>query len=77
MVDLGYNHRLTDIQCALGSSQLKKLDSFIQRRNEIADAYATAFKECPGGSTIRDIDGVANAHYLAAIRLNFRRQIHV
>lgn len=70
MVDLGYNHRLTDIQCALGSSQLKKLDSFIQRRNEIANAYATAFKDCPGVSTIRDIDGVVNAHHLAVIRLN-------
>ena len=36
---LGYNYRLTDIQCALGISQLKKLDRFIKRRREIAKIY--------------------------------------
>lgn len=36
---LGFNYRITDIQCALGNSQLKKLDGFIQRRREIADMY--------------------------------------
>ena len=41
---LGYNYRLTDIHCALGISQLKKLDKFIQRRREIAGIYQEAFK---------------------------------
>lgn len=41
---LGYNYRLSDIHCALGISQLKKLDRFIQRRREIADKYSSAFK---------------------------------
>jgi len=41
---LGYNYRLTDIQCALGISQLKKLNKFIQRRREIAQIYQDEFK---------------------------------
>ncbi len=44
MHELGYNYRITDIQCALGVSQLKKADYFIKRRNEIAEIYYSAFK---------------------------------
>ena len=42
MLDLGYNYRLTDIQCALGISQLTKLPEFLQRRREIAALYDEA-----------------------------------
>lgn len=41
---LGYNYRLTDFQCALGISQLKKLDKFIKRRREIVEIYEDIFK---------------------------------
>ena len=40
---LGYNYRLTDIQCALGISQLRKLERFVKRRREIAAQYDDAF----------------------------------
>ncbi len=43
MADLGYNYRLTDIQCALGVSQLSKLPGWILRRREIARIYDEAF----------------------------------
>lgn len=39
MVEFGYNYRITDIQCALGLTQLKKLDGFINKRHEIARIY--------------------------------------
>jgi UDP-4-amino-4,6-dideoxy-L-N-acetyl-beta-L-altrosamine transaminase len=39
MVELGYNYRLTDVACAMGLSQLKKLDYFQNRRHEIAKYY--------------------------------------
>lgn len=41
---LGYNYRLTDIHAALGISQLRKLDRFIQKRREIVEVYNKAFK---------------------------------
>lgn len=44
MVTLGHNFRLTEIAAALGISQLKKLDGFVKRRNEIASYYDERFK---------------------------------
>jgi len=46
-VDLGYNYRMTDIQAALGVSQMSRLDRFIERRREIAAEYDTAFASLP------------------------------
>lgn len=44
MQELGYNYRITDIQCALGISQMDKLERFVTRRNEIARMYEDAFQ---------------------------------
>ena len=43
MHDLGYNYRLTDLQCALGMTQLPKLTKFIELRQQIASKYDKAF----------------------------------
>jgi dTDP-4-amino-4,6-dideoxygalactose transaminase len=42
MQDLGFNYRITDLQCALGLSQLERLDGWVARRNEIAASYREA-----------------------------------
>ena len=47
MVDLGFNYRITDFQCALGLTQLKKLPGWIVRRNAIAAQYDSAFLHPP------------------------------
>ena len=46
-VDLGYNYFITDMQCALGISQLKKLARFSKRRKEIVAQYNEAFRNLP------------------------------
>lgn len=44
---LGYNYRMTDMQAALGASQLERLDSYIERRNRLAHRYDDALKDLP------------------------------
>jgi UDP-4-amino-4,6-dideoxy-N-acetyl-beta-L-altrosamine transaminase len=44
MISLGYNYRLSDISCALGESQMKRLDGFVARRREIASMYRERLK---------------------------------
>ncbi|WP_210412541.1 UDP-4-amino-4,6-dideoxy-N-acetyl-beta-L-altrosamine transaminase [Leptospira meyeri] len=46
-LELGYNYRLTELQAALGLSQLKRLDEFVLRRNQIAERYNTLLKDFP------------------------------
>ena len=46
-IDLGYNYRITDIQCALILSQLDKFEMFAKRRNEIVKKYNEAFRKMP------------------------------
>ena len=44
---MGYNYRITDLQCALGLSQLKRLDEFIDQRRALARLYDQALDEIP------------------------------
>ena len=48
MQDLGYNYRLSEVHCALGLSQMKRLDEFVERRREIARLYFEQLKEVDG-----------------------------
>ncbi len=73
MVELGYNYRLSDIQCALGISQLKRLPQWVARRQAIARTYDRAFSEIPGLAPLQVRPEVSHAYHLYVVRLNEKR----
>jgi len=70
MVLLGFNYRLTDIACALGLSQLKKLEANLARRREIAARYTAVFWNLPGVLAPSVRPNVNPAWHLYPIRVN-------
>lgn len=69
--ELGFNYRITDLQCALGLSQLDKLDHFVERRKEIAEQYRTGFLNSELLVTpMRNDTRVVSSWHLYVIRLN-------
>jgi perosamine synthetase len=69
MVLLGFNYRLTDIACALGISQLEKLEANLARRRTIAARYECAFAALPEIIVPTVRDGINPAWHLYPIRL--------
>ncbi len=66
---LGYNLRITDFQCALGITQLEKLNGFIERRREIAARYNQAFGGMKELITPLEKENVIAAYHLYVIQL--------
>jgi len=71
MVDLGYNYRITDFQCALGISQLQKLPQWIERRREIARRYDEAFQAIPRVKPLSVRNETFHAYHLYVVRFDF------
>ena len=69
MTDLGYNYRLTDFQCALGISQMKKLPRFLDKRKEIAACYDEAFEQIPGVRPLSVSKKANHAYHLYVVRV--------
>jgi len=73
MTNLGYNYRLTDIQCALGISQLNNVPKWTQRRQEIAGLYDAAFQKINTVTPLTVRDGVSHAYHLYVVKLGVNR----
>ncbi|RSL35109.1 UDP-4-amino-4,6-dideoxy-N-acetyl-beta-L-altrosamine transaminase [Salibacterium salarium] len=69
MKDLGMNYRMTDIQAALGTSQLKKLPDFIERRQKIAQAYNEAFSTLKNVKIPYQLKSTKSGWHLYILRL--------
>jgi len=70
-IELGYNYRMTDIQAALGLSQLKRLDEFVAKRNLIAKNYDELLKDLPLITPWQDPNGVSSFHlYVVRLKLD-------
>lgn len=69
MTDLGYNYRMTDLQAALGVSQIKKLDQFITRRQEIAKTYTQLLKNVDGVIVPEQLEETFSGWHLYMIQL--------
>ncbi|HEX7064709.1 MAG TPA: UDP-4-amino-4,6-dideoxy-N-acetyl-beta-L-altrosamine transaminase [Bacillales bacterium] len=70
MNDLGYNYRITDIQAALGLSQLAKLDQFVERRRQWVYFYNKAFSEMPEVTIPHQLPDTESSWHLYVLRLN-------
>jgi dTDP-4-amino-4,6-dideoxygalactose transaminase len=73
MVDLGYNYRITDLQCALGLSQLARLDAILARRAAIAERYRAALEGLPGLRVPAVAPHVRHAWHIFPVLLELER----
>lgn len=68
-IDLGFNYRMTELQAALGVSQMERLDDYIARRHRLADRYNELLKDLPVTVPWQHPDSYSGLH-LYVIRLN-------
>ncbi len=74
---LGFNYRLTDIQAALGASQLGRLDEYVARRNALADRYDQALADLPLRLPFVRPENVSAYHlYVVRLRLGEMAKTH-
>jgi perosamine synthetase len=70
MVDLGYNYRLSDLQCALGLSQIRRLPNWIARRQMLARRYDESFSFMKGICPLTIRPEVSHAYHLYVVRID-------
>ena len=76
-VALGYNYRMNDIQAALGLSQMKRVNEFVEARNKLADRYDIKLKDLPVTLPSRSKKIYSSFHlYVIRLRLEFIKKSH-
>ena len=75
-LDLGFNYRLTDLQCALGISQLRKLDAWVVRRREIASLYDRLLGGVDTITIPHQRPNAQSSYHLYVIQVPFRSRIY-
>ncbi len=70
-IDLGYNYRMTDIQAALGMSQMQRLDEFVTKRHSIARRYDQLLADLPVTTPWQHVDSYSGLH-LYVVRLKLK-----
>lgn len=76
-IELGFNYRMTDIQAVLGTSQMKRLDEFVERRHMLADRYNHALKDLPLTLPWQHPDTYSSYHlYVILLKLNEISKTH-
>lgn len=68
-LDLGYNYRITDIQCALGISQMNRLDEFVEKRRALVERYNRAFGSVSGIIIPKQAEGCHNSWHLYVVQI--------
>ena len=74
MIDLGFNYRLSDLQCALGLSQLKKLPEWLKSRRKIAERYDKDLRQLKGIEPLKVRNGVVHGYHLYVVRISEERR---
>jgi UDP-4-amino-4,6-dideoxy-N-acetyl-beta-L-altrosamine transaminase len=76
-IDLGFNYRMTELQAALGISQMDHLDEFVARRHEIANRYEQALNDFPVTKPWQHPDIYSGMHlYVIRLQLNSIKKTH-
>ena len=73
MTELGFHYRITDFQCALGISQLKKIKKFMDYKLKVCQRYDKAFKNFEGIDLPQQIYRKYSANHLYILRINFKK----
>jgi len=73
MLDLGFNYRITDFQCALGKNQLSKLDRFLTQRRGIADFYNNIFAGDDRLEIVRVPKGSVHSYHIYPLQVRFEK----